>query len=538
MNGRLNLTRHVGALSLGFFATLGALVFGEEELPEPRKLLFFDLWKLDAWNQIELLPGEPRWIPEATYVDPAGPTRGVHFPTVWHDEETGKWRMVHSLNWSPFTLMAAESDDGIAWHPLVVPDARPTGEKLAPHHVFTLPSGAGSGAYRDPRETDGWRWRIFARQDGDPVIERALADPNHRWHEEAKAVSAGGEKKPYLSEAVTLVSHDGLHWELKTGGAWDWGRDDWFPEPPVFAFWNEKAKRHVMTVRPGWGDRRQCLRFSENLQEWSDPELQFQPDPLDTEGPLGMYGLPVIPVGNGAGYVGLLWIFHNGSSEPVNSYNQFFGTMDAQLAYSYDGIRFVRGPREPFIRLNPMPEPGCTQVRPCSLVETETEIRIYSEAHRGEHGRERSEQKQAGDEPLGAMILHTLRKDGWMFLRSRGDWGSIQTKPFVLWSPEIRLNANAAFGEVRYQLTDEKSQPIEGFTFDDCVPLRGADEMAFPLTWQGADSSKVLRRPVRLEVRFRNANLYAFEMAHHFLDAQDARLLKDGKAIDFRLFDF
>lgn len=507
--------------------------------PPSRKLLFFDLWKLDAWDNLELLPDRPRFVPEATYTDPADPARGVHFPTVWRDEDSGKWRLIHSLKWSPFTLMAAESDDGLAWRPLPVPDAAPEGGKLAPHHLFTLPSGAGSGAYRDPRETDGWRWRIFARQDGEPVLQRARADASHRWHAEALAPDAA--EKRYLSEAVTLVSKDGLHWELKTGGPWDWGQDDWFPEPPVFAFWNEKAQRHVMTVRPGWGDRRQCLRFSADLRAWGDPELQFQPDPLDTAGPIGMYGLPVLPIGNGAGYAGLLWIFHNGSSEPVDSHNQFFGTMDAQFVYSYDGLRFVRGPRRAFLPLNPIPEPGCTQIRPCSLVETDTEVRIYSEAHRGEHGRERAEQRRVGDdaEPLGAMILHTLRKDGWMRLRSRGDWARFQTKPFVLRAPAIRLNANAAYGEVRCQLTDEKSRPLPGFTFDDCLPLRGADDLAFPLRWKNAASlDQVLAQPLRLEVKFRNADLYAFDMAHHFLDAQDSWLLKDGKRPEARLFDY
>ncbi|MCB1088800.1 MAG: hypothetical protein KDM63_17320 [Verrucomicrobiae bacterium] len=507
----------------------------EAEPPPPRKVLFFDLWKLDDWHQVELKLGEPHWEPRGTWIDPTDPVRGVHFPTVWRDEASGKWRMVHSLKWSPFTLMAAESDDGIAWHPLSVPDAIPEGGKLAPHHVFTLPAGAGSTAYLDPQATDGYRFRIFARQDAAPTLARALGDPTHPWHDAAKA---GQTDQRYITEAVTLVSKDGLHWELKTGGNWRWDQPGWHPEPPVFAFWNASRNTHVMTARPGWGDRRQCLRVSSDLHTWGEPELQFQPDPLDTGGPLGMYGLPVHPVGNGAGYIGLLWMFHNGSSEPVGSFNQFFGTMDAQLTYSYDGVRFFRGPRQPFLPLNPIPEPGCTQIRPCSIVETESEIRIYSEAHRGEHGRERSEQNLAGDTPLGSLLLHTLRPDGWMYLRPTGDWGRILTKPLVLWRPEIRINAAANYGEVRVQLTDEKSQPLPGFSFDDCVPLRGADALDHPVAWKDADLTTVLRQPLRIEVRFRNANLYSLALSHHFLDANDFWRLKNGLAIDPTLFDY
>ena len=249
-------------------------------------------------------------------------------------------------------------------------------------------------------------------------------------------------------------------------------------------------------------------------------------------------GFPVHPVGNGAGYVGLLWVFHNANSRQVNSFNQFFGTMDAHLVFSYDGHRFFRGKREPFLARNSIPHAGSAQIRPACIVETENEIRIYSEANRGAHGRERSEQRQKPNESLATLMLHRLRKDGWMYLESGGDWGRFQTKPFALFSPEIKINANAAYGEVRFQLTDEKSEPIEDFSFDDCQPLRGSDALTHSLAWKNADLQSVLNQPLRLEVEFRQANIYAFEMAHHFLDAQDMWLLKDGKPIPAKHFDF
>lgn len=516
----------------GIFLTGNGIAENSTEHPS-RKILFFDLWKLDYWDNIELAQGEPKFLPEATYVDSADPNRGVHFPSIWQDKKSGKWRMVHSLKWSPFTLMAAESNDGIHWKPHPVPDTEPQGGKVAPHHLLTIPDGEGSGVYIDPEETDGYRFRIFGRQHGAAVLKRALADPQHRWHKIAKAE---GEKR-YMSEGITLVSKDGLHWEVKTGGHWDWLQDDWHPEPPVFAFWNYKTKKHSMLARPGWGDRRQCIRTTSDLKTWSNPELLFQPDSQDTQGPIGFYGMPVHPVGNGAGFVGLLWVFHNSNSEPVGSFNQFFGTMDNELTYSYDGVRFNRSTRKPFLKLNPFPEYGCTQIRTCSLVERDEDILIYSEGHRGEHGRERSEQKK-NDEPLGAMIVHRLRKDGWMFLRSRGDWARIQTKPLTLFAPTIALNVSAPYGEVRFQITDEKSQPLDGFSFDDCIPIRGVDTLNGELKWKDSpDRAQLIGEVLRLEIKFRNANLYAIDMAHHFLDAQDKWLLKDGKKIPAKLFD-
>jgi hypothetical protein len=491
-----------------------------------RKILFFDLWKLDSWENIELRQGEPTWIEDCDYHDPSFADRGIYFPSVWIDPATEQWRMVYSVKWSPLTLMVATSADGITWSPLSVEGANPGVEKVASNHLLTVPSGSGGGVYQDPRRTDGYAFRIFGRQSGKPVFDRALKDPNHHWHQVAKSE---GEKQ-YIEEGITLVSKDGLKWEVKTGGDWNWQTTDWYPEPPVFTFWNESRQRHVMVARPGWGDRRQVLRSSKDLHHWTDPELQFQPDSLDTGSPIGMYGMPVIPVGHGAGYIGLLWIFHNSSSEPVGSFNQFYGKMDAQLTYSYDGVRFFRGLREPFLKLNPIPQPGCTQIRPCSVVETDDFISVYSEGHRAAHGRERGEQRRTS-QPLGSLMLHRLRKDGWMYLASRGDWARMQTKPFVLLTPEISINAVASYGELQYQLTDESSEPIEGFSYAECVRMWGKESTDHPLRWKDANLADVLHQPLRLEIRFRQANIYSIEMAHHFLDAHDMWLLKDGKQL-------
>lgn len=383
-------------------------------------------------------------------------------------------------------------------------------------------------------KTDGYRFRIFTRQHGEPVMQRILKNPQHPWH---KIVKAEGDKR-YISEGVTVVSKDGIHWEVKAGEQWNWLQEDWYPEPPVFAFWNQKNQKHTMLARPGWGDRRQCIRTSIDLKQWSDPELLFQPDTQDTNAPIAFYGMPVHPVGEGAGFVGLLWVFQNSSSEPVNSFNQFFGTMENELTYSYDGIRFNRTTREPFLKRNPMPEFGCTQIRTGSIVDREKDTLIFSEGHRGEHGRERSEQKR-NEHPLGAMIVHRLRKDGWMYLRSRGDWARVQTKPFTLFDPSITLNVSAPYGEVRFQLTNEKSEALENFSFDDCVPIRGIDSLNSELKWKGKpDFSQLVGQVLRLEIKFRNSNIYAIEMAHHFLDAQDKWLLKDGKKVPAKLFDY
>ncbi|MDA8632791.1 hypothetical protein N9L71_03465 [Verrucomicrobiales bacterium] len=94
------------------------------------------------------------------------------------------------MKWSPFTMVAAESDDGTSWKSVNVPDLPLEGEKLAPNHLFTADC-SGGGVYIDEGETDGYRYRIFGRQHAHTVFERALKDPNHHWH---KVATEEGEK--------------------------------------------------------------------------------------------------------------------------------------------------------------------------------------------------------------------------------------------------------------------------------------------------------------------------------------------------------
>ena len=192
--------------------------------------------------------GEAEWVKECHYNDPSFPDRGVNFPSVWIDDKTKEWRMIYSVKWSPFTMMLATSKDGVNWEPLPAEGNFCNGEeKQAPNHILSAPSGSGSAIYHDPQKTDGYAFRIFGRQRGEPVYKRALADPNHPWHKVAKEK---GETR-YMDAGITYVSKDGLNWEIKAGGHWNWQQKDWYPEPPVFAFWNEQLQQHVMLARLG-----------------------------------------------------------------------------------------------------------------------------------------------------------------------------------------------------------------------------------------------------------------------------------------------
>lgn len=481
---------------------------------------FFDLWHFDQIQKLSLRQGQAAWQRDATFTDPPiGNLAG--WPTVYRDEHSGRWRMLYSADWKPYRLMMAESDDGRQWRPLPQPDIQPDGEKVAPHHVYTLLGGSGGGVYLDPIASDGFPFKVFVHRQGEPAYERAIADPQHRWHEVAKR---GGVKR-YINDEFTLVSRDGVHWERRFDMAWS--LPDWHPEPPIFAFYNRFTRQHAMTVRPGWGDRRQCLQTTEDFKQWSGPQLLLQPDWGDEE-LLELYGMPVFPYGHG--YVGLLWIFHCESAEPTRGFNRFTGPLDCQLAFSHDGIRFARGAREPLIALGDPGEAIGGAVEPSCLIETDDEIRIYSSASKVHHGRSAQARRQ-GVKDVASITLHTLRKDGLTFLETQGGYGRFISKPLTSLLPKLTINASAPHGELQFQITDLESRPVEGFTFEESVALSSDDSFDFDVRWNGSRLEDLTGKIVRLETRMRHARLFAIRGHFHFIDAQDRSLLQDGRPI-------
>jgi hypothetical protein len=434
--------------------------------------------------------------------------------------------MVYSAKWRPATLLVAQSENGLDWLPLPCPDILPAGGKIAPNHVFTLPGGSVGAAYVDPEARDGWRFKMFAHRMGQAVIDDARRNPRHPQHKEAS------QPEPFqnLADELTLVSRDGLRWEARP--EYDWGQPHWHPEPPLFGFWHGGEKRHFMTVRPGWGDRRVCLQDTSDFTTWSGPQPLLQPDPQD--GLVEFYGMPVFRYGEA--YIGLLWIFHCQTSEPPTGFNRFVGSLDTHLTYSFDGRHFQRGFRKPLIGLTEPGEAGGGALETSCLVETETELRFYSDATASQHGG----RPRAGDadRPATGIVIHTLRKDGLTYLRSQGGWGSFVSKPLTLFEPWLSVNLLAPQGEALFQISDVKGTPLPGFGFADCQPASKVDDLRFALRWKDKSLAELVKRPIRLEAKLRNAQLFAVRGKFHFLDAEDAQRLEAGKEIDPRWFDY
>ena len=146
--------------------------------------------------------------------------------------------------------------------------------------------------------------------------------------------------------------------------------------------------------------------------EFSKIELAVWPDDLDPD-LAELYGMPTFPYGDM--FIGLLWVYRV-PPEAGGYLKSIGGRIDCQLAYSYDGWHFNRGLRDTFIANAAPGEYGAGCILPTSMVVTESEIRFYSCANRLEH----SVWSDELGVKQGAMLMHRLRVDGFVYLQAEG----------------------------------------------------------------------------------------------------------------------
>ncbi|MDP8229037.1 MAG: hypothetical protein P9M15_06250 [Candidatus Electryoneaceae bacterium] len=196
--------------------------------------------------------------------------------------------------------------------------------------------------------------------------------------------------------------------------------------------------------------------------------------------------------------------------------------------------------REPFIKNSDPGQPGSGVIYPTTMIETDEELRIYSASTMDLHHQNTDKQfVRKGEMPATSIIMHKLRKDGFTYLSACGHWGGFITKPLVMKELEIFANIQVPYGDMLYQITDLLSAPIEGFTFDDCVPFKNTDSLSQKLSWKsGNDMSSLKNKVIRLQVKMRNGRLYSFSGDFHFVDALDVTLINDDKPINDDFFDF
>jgi hypothetical protein len=462
-------------------------------------MLFLDDQPLDRMDNVVRKVGRPQIIPESVYIDPDVNTH-FGFPTVFHDEASGKWRMLYQGRnpGEPNPKLIAESDDGLRWAPRDTTKQIDLPDRKHPHQLL-------------PLEQYG-QWNCYVDDLGDPA-------------ERIKAPVGEGERG-LASTARVLVSPDGLSWNVKEDARWHPSP----PDPLTSVFRNDVRQSYVITTRPEGGDRRIAVVETKDWKNFTKPELALQTDALDA--PLTQtYGMAVIPYDGY--YIGLLWLFHCVPEPPIKYLG---GHMDCQLAYSLNGWHFQRGLRDPFIPNGPPGDPDSGTVYPsCMIPKEDGSLWFYASACMLEHGN-----VPKGD--TGSLIAYSLRRDSFAYLESAGGRGTIGTRALFWRGGEAQLNVQGHGGEVRVQVCDpgrvigqnptrSATAPLEGYSFEDCEPFSGDDATWMPAWKNGRTLSQVSGKALRLEVQLDSARLYAIRGDFVQMQGRQSRVFSQDSVI-------
>lgn len=304
----------------------------------------------------------------------------------------------------------------------------------------------------------------------------------------------------------------------KDGVKWNTRRDlVWYPEEAHGSdtinniFYNPLAKKWSVVCRKVHADRRVALTSSPDLLNWSPPRVVVHPDPLDPDG-LQFYGMKAT-LYEDEYFIGLLQCFqvpNNLEGWLGGGRVKMDGTVDMQLTYSYDGELWSRSDRSVLIQRESPGEFGSSCVYSHAMLNApDDRIFIYSIGTTQDHGSHALPRRPG---PTEKMLLHTLRKDGFTYLESRGGWGRVATKAIVPRKPELTVNYEAPSGFVEVQVSRPDGEPVPGCRFKDCIPLQG-DQVRGAVRWKRRKSLRgLLGKPVRIEFRLRDARLYAVRL--------------------------
>ena len=311
-----------------------------------------------------------------------------------------------------------------------------------------------------------------------------------------------------------VVSEDGYLWHDLPNARWG----NWSSDTCHSIFFNKlTGKYQIMcrakSIKHPFSQRLVATMETEDWHHFSEPETIVRPDSEDS--PLAQpYGMPTFPYGDY--FIGFLWHLHGDTGEKTTKGN---GPASNHLTYSINGRNFNRTFRDNFIESTEPGDLGGYGFYPCELVALKDELRIYSTGTRSDHSGK-------GEIPKGqkrsAMVMHTLRPDGFMYLENYAGEGSIMTKEFDLKEGNLSVNVSAPIGEVRAQVYVQKNvlpgegpptqKVAKGFSADECLPFTG-DTLNWKPTWRsGKKLDELVGETVRIEILFDRARLYSIQI--------------------------
>ena len=423
--------------------------------------------------------------PEKHEANPLISTEGGYCNAVF-DEDAGKFRMWWQTHYwnedakTEYAIAYAESEDGLAW-------------ELPKLELFNWRGSKPNNVV--------WRGPKQKRASG-PQIMLTLPEEQKRGYRFIMQYRSGGAGREL--DGVRLIgSNDGIHWDESSDTrilhlhsdtlnsiVYDPARDEYLMSC--------RAKDRYRLFKGDMidtGASRRVARLSskELWMEWEgSPQQLLIPDEIDAETRHNFfYGMPMHHY---AGvYWGFLWVFR--MNDPIHT----------ELVTSRDGIHWTRLPkREPLIPLGPEDswDDGMNFGGPHWVERGDEWLHYYAGWDGGHNTKERT----------SGIGLAIGRKEGLISLHGPENGGGVVVTRQIRWpGGDLLLNLDASAGEAKVRVSGERRVPIDGFDYDDCEAIAGADGTRLRVRWGGKSMQQLLGEVVRLEIFLQGADLFALQ---------------------------
>jgi hypothetical protein len=335
------------------------------------------------------------------------------------------------------------------------------------------------------------------------ILDHWTADPLQRFKLYESAWDYRGTGTPKMRSFVA-TSADGIHWSQPYPNRL-------VPDDRTTIFYNPFRSKWVYSLRCG-AQRGRAREYREHQDflvgaDWTEEEKVYWtgadcldlPDPEIKE-PAQLYNLDAVA------YESIMlgaFSIHLGPRNEVCEAGKFPKITEIKLGFSRDGFHWDRPDRRAFIAATRKPgswERGyvMSAANVC-LVMNDTLYFHYSGFLGGN--------SMYGEAGTGVAML---RRDGFASMNAEDQPGELITRPVTFRGQQLFVNLDAPRGELTVEVLNANGQPLEPYTFANCMPVKG-DNTLQSVTWRGVDSLKPLSgKPVRFRFRLTHGKLYAF----------------------------
>ncbi len=343
-------------------------------------------------------------------------------------------------------------------------------------------------------------WRGVESHNFSPFVD---ANPSTKPEERFKAL--GGVKQPGKNwqqgetpgGLYAFASADGIHWKkmksepVLTQGAFD---------SQNLAFWDTPHQRYACYSRT-FNNKVRAIQSNHSVDflRWSDPVPHHYQEGVPLE---HFYTSATVPCPT-APHLYLSFPKRFVSNRKKVTEHPTPGVSDAVFMSSRDGVNWDRTFLDAWVRPGPDPMNWTDRnnMTANGIIETnEGEWSLYI-----------SEHYRHADHRIRRL---SVRKQGFASMHADAKGGEFVTKPLRFIGKELQLNyATSAAGSIQIEVQNAQGEAIPGFAISEMKELYGDEWMAVATWKSGSDLSRLQNQPVRLRIKMKDADLYAFRFA-------------------------